>query len=60
MQIDLEFVAEQFQTYADLDPTHWNEAAGSIPMCGVLIYYQRFEDHFVLEIAGEEYEIPRI
>lgn len=59
MQIDIEFIAEQFQQYADLDPVHAFEVEGCIRFGDTPVFYQRHADHFVLEVAGAEYEVPR-
>lgn len=59
MQIDLEFVVEQFQQFADLDPVHAFETEGCICFGNTPVFYQRHPDHFVLEVEGESYEVPR-
>ncbi len=58
--IDLEFVANQFQTFADTDPVHWNSDEGCIHFDGIPVFYKRFDDHFLLEIDGGELAIPRL
>lgn len=60
MQIDLEFIADQFQTYADLDPIHAFSEEGCILFDDTPVFYQRHSDHFLLEVEGQEYEVPRI
>jgi hypothetical protein len=60
MQLDWDFVADQFQQYADTDPVHWNSTEGCIHFAGVPVFYQRHDDHFILEADGCEVEIPRI
>ncbi len=62
MVIDIEFIADQFQKYADLDPVHAFEAEGCIRFGAdeTPVFYKRFDDHFVIEIDGVEMEVPRI
>ncbi|MBA4228748.1 MAG: hypothetical protein C0456_19265 [Hyphomonas sp.] len=58
--LDLEFVADQFQQYADSDPVHWNSEEGCIKFGETPVFYKRFDDHFEIEIDGVTMEIPRI
>ena len=58
--VTLEFIAEQFQEFADTDPVHWCSDEGAIWFDDVPVLYQRFEDHFRLDVEGIVVEVPRI
>lgn len=56
----VEFIAEQVQEHLDTDPTYWNEDQGCIMFGDVPVFYERFDDVFVLDIEGIQLEVPRI
>lgn len=57
--VTLEFIADQFAEYADTDPVHWNEVEGCIMFDTTPVFYTRFPDHFVLDVEGTVFELPR-
>lgn len=56
----LEFIAEQVQSNYDTDPRYFAEDEACIMFDTTPVFVTRFADHFVLEVEGEEFEIPRI
>jgi hypothetical protein len=57
---NIEFIAQQVQEHYDVDPVYFLEDEACIMFDQTPVFVKRFEDHFVLEIEGEEYEVPRI
>ena len=57
--LDLEFVANQFQQFADLDPIHCFSDEGCVVFDGFPVYYQRWDDVFVLTVDNVQLEVPR-
>lgn len=60
--VDLDFIAESFQQFADTDPVHWDSDEGCIKFGAdeTPVFYKRYDDHFMIEIDGVEMEVPRI
>ncbi|WBY16613.1 hypothetical protein PF049_00115 [Erythrobacteraceae bacterium WH01K] len=55
----VEDILEQFSAHADTDPQHWNTKSGNIPFGDTNVEYQRFDDHFIVTVRGEQYTLKR-
>ena len=57
---DVELLIEHVQTYLDTDPVYWREDEAAFEFCGERVFYQRFADHYSVEVAGMQLEFPRV
>lgn len=57
--IDLDFVADQVQSNYDIDPQYFLEDEACIIFDSTPVFVTRFEDHFVLDVEGITYQVPR-
>lgn len=58
--VDLELLCDNVQTYLDTDPTYWMEDQAAFPWDGVMVFYTRLADVFILEVEGMEVICPRL
>ena len=57
---DVELLVEHIQNYLDTDPVLWREDEAAFDFCGERVFYQRFLDHFKVEVAGSHFVLPRL